>query len=221
MQTKLELVKDFLDIVYIEFKKSLYHYFRNCEHKTPIDILKEFDWNTRKESYLEFSSFEDIFYIEDVIYDFEKNHYFIENYSINYGGEQIAFIFQNDVIKATLSNAPYGVQELKEFLGEYGNFISETNIIEVYHNATIYSQPRAILEPEDIHTDKTVKVYSSMIEDEVLCQYIQKELGYDEDKIKDFYNRLEEFGFCFDLHEENWGLVDNKVSIFDPVFCYC
>ena len=138
MLTKLELVKEFIDYVYNEYKKELYLLRRQEPYSTsPADIMIDPYWVNRGNCFFDFSNSVYIDYDNELyclIDDFEPSSWCEENYSIEGGSDQVAFIFTDEVIKVSKINMPQKINDFKKKMGEYGNFIAETNFIQEYRS---------------------------------------------------------------------------------------
>lgn len=221
MLTKLELVKEFIDYVYNEYKKELYMLRRQEPYSIlPADIMIDPYWVNRNNYFFDFSNSVYIDYDNDLYYlidDFEPSSWCEENYSIEGGSNQVAFIFNNEVIKVSKINMPKKINNFKEKMGEYGNFIAETIFLQKYRSLIIYSQPKVNLAPQDL---EQIIYYNlrGVIDDDNLIEYIEKELDYNKDRVNKLKNLLLNSRENIDLHCGNWGLLNDKVCIFDPIF---
>jgi hypothetical protein len=223
--TELDIVKDFIDYLTWEYNKTLYYILR-AEGQTPSDIYYSNDWAARKESITDRDAYayylDDEDFLDNIIFEYQRDTYWPELEDICHGAEQIVFIFKDIVYKITTTAVNEILESFVYNMGEEFEEIFPLCIYqETYRGCEIFTQEKVEMWSEDYYTrakEQGIEYLDSRnIGSCDCCAAIA--LQFDEHYLKRLDAKMDEYYYNFDIHEENWGVnKEGKVRIFDPIF---
>lgn len=214
---RLEACKDLIDFLNREYAKGLYRILRHSGF-TPLEITTDCEWNDRN---CEITSQDYNEGRDAMIYDWVEHQGF--DYGVEYAGygaEQIVLVFKDKVYKISNENVGGCVNDFISSLNNqvFANFFLPYHFEDKYNECYIYSQPRLDLSyTEKEGTLLSWKYEFENISDEYLGAFITGLIG--ETAAQEFDDEMNDSGFSFDIHDENWGYdKEGNIKIFDPIY---